>query len=470
VVALLALFALPPLYRHGTAGAALYNGDEAIYAEMAREMVASGRPSELRFDGEVVFPRPPASVWPIAAWYAVRGDDPPEPAVRAVNAFLCALAVALTIALGDALYGALTGVLAGGLLAFSDLLVGYARVYESEPLLLCFVLLALYGWARRSTAGWVLFGLGLGGALLTKQGVGLLPLIGPISDRLSPAPRVPSRGLVIGLAIGLAIALPWHLVMLHRHGGAFAEAFFLRSLLGRGSVSLLRRTSPWFYLRELLRSEGWFFATLFLGGALASLAVGLRRGRRAELMIGAWAIIVLVVYSLARSRYDYYLLLCYPAFAIAAAWAIAAFPHRHGRSALAIAIVAIAALDHLPRNLVPQSGDEDTRAIFEHARAPVGARIYTLGLHPYTARVYGGRSVRVFVESERDLVAARTVRATGMPAPAILADPPARAFELIRRPALLLYPRAHLHALDEVAPERYRVIADTQRLRLLLLP
>jgi 4-amino-4-deoxy-L-arabinose transferase-like glycosyltransferase len=448
VAALVAAIALPPLYLHNTAGAALYNGDEAIYAEMAREMVEARSPGLMRFDGQPYFPRPPAAFWPIAAIYAVSGDSPPEPAVRYSNAILSALAVALTILLGARLFGPLAGVTAGALLATADLYAGYARVYESEPLLLCFVLLSLGGWSMRSRLGWILFGIGLGGALMTKQLVGFLPLGVVAADaicarrRHEPTPSL--RGPLLGSAIALLLALPWHLTMLVRYGAVFTRPFF-GNAIGHGGGVLLHRTGPWFYLRELGRSEGWPFAVLFLAAAICALIHGLRRGRTGHALVGGWALATLFTYSIARSRYDYYLLLAYPAFTLA----IGAFLIHLRRFAvpLALALVLASALIHLPRNLAPLHGDEDARALL--ADPPVRAvAIYTFGVHPYTARIYGRAPVHVFVENERDLEAAQQLQATGMPAPALLASPPSAAYERMQRPAVLIYPRARAELFD----------------------
>jgi 4-amino-4-deoxy-L-arabinose transferase-like glycosyltransferase len=475
VIALLAALGLPWIYQRGLGGAALYDGDEAIYAQMAREMVQARRPSELSFDGELLFPRPPGAVWPIAALYALIGDAPPEPAVRAVNAGACAVAVALTILLGARAFGPLVGLTAGGLLATADLFVGYARVYESEPVLLCCILLAFYGWALRSRAGWALYGLGFGLALLTKQAVSLLPLLAPLVDRLAarrrgePPPSL--RGPLTGVAIAVIVAVPWHVLMVVRHGRTFLRSYLLNSVIGRGGGALLRRTPPWFYLRELVVSEGAVFAALLLAAAVSAAIVGRRRGRAFELLLGAWALLVLAIYSAARSRYDYYLLLAYPALALAAAWAIAALPLGRARVALATALVALSAFLHLPRNLTAQSGDDEARALLSATRnsAP-GAIVYTLGRQPFSARVYSDHPVHVFVESERDFEAAVLLRASGMPAPTVLAVPARAAIAIAVRPAFLLYPRARTDVLDGVSADRYRLVGESKRLRLLYLP
>ncbi len=476
LLALVALVALPPLYRIGLSQAALANGDESIYAEMALEMVHTGNVAELHFDGQSVFPRPPAAIWVLAAAYRVMGTDPVEPPVRVVNAFLCALAVALTVLVGMRMFSPVIGVLAGILLATADLFVGYARAYESEPLLMCFVLGALWAWydPQRRRRSMIWFGVCLAGALLTKQLVGLLPLAAPLADAIAAARakrprRYAARDVSLGLVVALLLAAPWHLYMVAHHGRVFVDCFFVQSLIGRAGAGLLHRTGPWFYLRELWKSERWPFAIWFIVAAVCAAISGLRRGKEPELLVGGWALGVTLVYTIARSRYDYYLLLAYPAFAIAAGWLAMKLPLGATLKSVATALLVIGSVvTHLPRNLGDRMGDEDTRTLL--ARAPRGLPIYTFNAHPYSARVYGGGPVHVFVELESDVLAAEGLRATGMPAPAILAAPPDRAIAIAIRPSLLLWPRNRLPLLNPVPHESYRQLGDAGYLRLLLLP
>src|SRR5215210_3503041 len=98
--AVAAFLVVTPLLLVNTSGQALHNGDEAIYAEMAREMVDGGQWLELRWQGEVLFPRPPLSVWIVAGAHRLLGD---ERAVRWPLAAASAAGVALVLLVGAAL-------------------------------------------------------------------------------------------------------------------------------------------------------------------------------------------------------------------------------------------------------------------------------------------------------------------------------------------------------------------------------
>ena len=483
LAAVVTLLLLPRLYLHGLDDAGLLANDEAIYCDMAREMVTGGHPSEVRYEGEVYFPRPPAAFWAIAASDLIGGLAPPEHGLRIVTALLPTIEVLLTVLLGCMLFSPFVGVLGAALLATADLFVGYARTFESEPLLCCFVLGAFCAWVGAKRRAWlyVVYGTCLGGALMTKQLVGLFPLAAPLVDgylalrgnRERGSRQNVGRGLAIGVGVALIVALPWHLLMYARHGHRFVDSFFLESLVVRARVSLLRRTTPAFYLVGLWTSERGPFAVWWLGASLLALWAGLRRAScRGELLLGGWVLGPLLLYSLARSRYDYYILLCYPAYALSAAWLVAKLPLRSSlRTLLAVALVVLSAAVHLPRNLTRNPGTSEQRSLLAAASGvPKNVPLYVFNLRPYVARVYTERVVRVFVDEPSDVPAAEALRASGMPAPAELARPPNTALELARRPSLLMLPAARFSITEGVPSSSAQLLAESKRYRLYLLP
>src|SRR5262249_24324219 len=156
-----------------------------------------------------VLNRPPAAVWPLAL--AVRLGASSERALHGVIAIECALAVALLFFLGARRYGTATGFWTAFFLATSALFFFYSRYIESGPLLIVLTIGALLCWEKaRDQPGWILgFGACLGFSLLTKQVVGVLPLLAPLGDlleRRSPGSHgvlerrpIPWRRLAVGI-------------------------------------------------------------------------------------------------------------------------------------------------------------------------------------------------------------------------------------------------------------------------------
>jgi 4-amino-4-deoxy-L-arabinose transferase-like glycosyltransferase len=455
-ICLLVLAIATPLLVVGSSGHALHEGDEAIYAEMAREMSDSGRVGELTWQGAPQFPRPPMTVWILAAARRIL-PWPDERAVRWPLAFAAALEVALVLLLGAALWRPAVGVAAAGALLTSDLFVGYARYLESEPFLCVFILGALVCWeSARVRPRWI-YGWGalLGAALMTKQLVGALPLLAPLVDRLARNERpVPRRSAARGIIAAALVALPWHVYATAKFGRRFLDSYLLRNVLERSTAVLLHQTRASFYLRELWRSEG-ALVLIVAAAVVWALVEGVRRRRRAELLVAICAIAPLVVFSAARSRYDHYLLLVYPALALATgallcggagALAIALPRSPSLRVALAAAYIGVAALAHWPRNLSSFGGEEELRALARvaSARYQSPARLFTFNLHGYATRYYATLDVTTLLESAEDLRLAKELERAGMPCPVEPAPDLAEALARLPRPFALLLPRARV--------------------------
>ncbi|HZS42446.1 MAG TPA: glycosyltransferase family 39 protein [Polyangia bacterium] len=444
-----------PLLLVGTGGQAIHEGDEAIYAEMAREMADSGRVGELTWQGQPQFPRPPMTVWILAGARKIF-SWPDERAVRWPLALFAALEVALVFLLGAALWRPQLGVVAAGALLASDLFVGYARYLESEPFLCVFVVGAFVCWEAARTRPRLIYGWGalLGCALMTKQLVGALPLLAPIVDRLArDEGRIPARLVWRGAIAAAVVALPWHVYATAKFGRAFLDSYLLRNVLERSTAVLLHQTRATFYLRELWRSEG---ALVILAAAAIGCALigAIRKRARADLLIASWALGVLAIFSAARSRYDHYLLLAYPAMALAIGAACGKLPLRPSvRAVVAAAYLGTAALAHWPRNLAGFSGEAELRDLARVAsqRYHAPARLYTYNLHGYAARYYATLDVTTLLESAEDFRLAQELQRAGMPCPVEPAPELAAALAQRPRPFALLMPRARAELVRGVA-------------------
>ena len=324
---------------------------------MAREMADGGGWGTLTWQREPQFPRPPGAVSILAV---ARKLAPDERAVRWPLAMAAGAEVALLVLLGAALFGRATGALAGGVLLTFNLFIGYARYLESEPFLCAFVVAAFFSWeqARRrpraqlSILAWGAF---LGCALMTKQILGGLPLLSPCVDawaRDGETRPVTRRLLVRGLVAAALVWLPWHVYAIAHHGWPFVDSYLLANVLQRRKGAILHTTRFTYYGRELWRSEGWF-GLIAIAAAAWALYDGIRKRERKPLTIGLWALGCFANVTISASRYDHYVLLAYPALALATAYLIVVkLPFtRPVRTVSALAYLAAAGAMHLPRDL-----------------------------------------------------------------------------------------------------------------------
>ena len=121
----LALFAGSLALNLRGGGQPLANGDEAVYAEMAREMAGGAGIWTLSWQNRPVLNRPPVAVWPLAL--AARAASPSERVLRTPVAVFSALAVVLLFFFGAERHGIVVGTTAALLLAAADRWILYSR-------------------------------------------------------------------------------------------------------------------------------------------------------------------------------------------------------------------------------------------------------------------------------------------------------------------------------------------------------
>src|SRR6266849_8439247 len=139
------------LYLPALGQPALWEPEEGRYAEIAREIVASGDYVTPRDDFELYFEKPPLVYWAEAAAIKIFGAN--EFAVRLPAALFSIGQVVITAALAEAMLGATAGLLAALALALSPLFFSLARFATLDPALAFFLTAALASFYAASRQG-----------------------------------------------------------------------------------------------------------------------------------------------------------------------------------------------------------------------------------------------------------------------------------------------------------------------------
>jgi 4-amino-4-deoxy-L-arabinose transferase-like glycosyltransferase len=280
--ALAALLALPYLYYLSEPG--VLGPDEARYAAIGQQMVASGDWITPVLWGEAWFEKPPLLYWLIASGTSLGLPD--EWAIR-LPVTVLALALPLLLPTWEAALalGTSFGWLALGQVAVTDI-----------PLSVCFHLWLLLTLRQKPWLAGVFLGL----AVLAK---GLVPLV-----------------LAIPVAIlywrqwrhwvsAVAVSLPWYLLCYARNGQAFVDEFLIKHHVGRFFSPELQHVQPfWFYLPVLL--------FLFLPWWPALLQRNFNAEERPYLYTVLWGF---TFFSLSTNKLPTYLLPLLPSLATLAA-------------------------------------------------------------------------------------------------------------------------------------------------------
>jgi 4-amino-4-deoxy-L-arabinose transferase-like glycosyltransferase len=304
-----------------------YNSDEIIYLDMARNMLASGNPLDLVFQGAVLHQRPPLALWLLSASCGLFGFD--VFATRLPSILMAFASLVILLRLGAKLgLGGFRARLAVLLLLSTHLFYFTARRPMTD---LCFLAGCLWFFCalldlHKGHLAALSVGLAASWMAMTKGVVAFLPmgaggLFLLLTGRL-PSPRI----LLSALFPFLALTAPWHLLQWARHGSTFWAEYIGFNVLQRAGTSLFAESDPSFYLRELLRFEGILGLLLPAAPtALAALTI-VRRARhpnqapnQAHLLILLWWVCCLFPFFFAQTKLYHYLLPSAPAMCLAIA-------------------------------------------------------------------------------------------------------------------------------------------------------
>jgi 4-amino-4-deoxy-L-arabinose transferase-like glycosyltransferase len=317
--------------------APLANPDEGRYAEIPREMVASGDWVTPRLDGVRYFEKPPLVYWTVAACEAAFG--PSEWSVRLAPAVFALAGIFATYGAARSLYGRAAGLWSAVVLGSGALYLGLGHLLSLDmPLsvlmagtLFCFIL------GVREPAGprrrRLFYGLylcaalatltkGLEGFLVTGAVMFLWLLLFGQWGRLRPL-YLPTGGLLF-----LAVAAPWHLLVARRNP-EWAHFFFVYEHWERFTDKGHGRYQPFYYFAVILL-PGFFPWTGFLWPAVRDGLVGGWAARRANAeawFFVTWAAFIFVFFSASQSKLPAYILPIFPALAVLVGrWLAAVLP------------------------------------------------------------------------------------------------------------------------------------------------
>ena len=402
----------------------LLRSDEGRYAEIAREIFASGDWVTIRYNGLKYFEKPPFHLWMTAIayhWFGV-GDWQARLWV-AISGLLGLLA---TMFAAHRWFGSRTALLTGLVLLstptwnlgahFNSLDMGVSAALACT---LAGLLIAQHpqtSTARRRYWMWLAWGM-MAVAVLTKGLIGIvLPgLVLIVYTLLARDWALWSRlHLVSGTLLFMVIATPWFVLVSSRNP-EFAPFFFIHEHWQRYTSAVHLRDAPfWYFVPQLLAG---FLPWLGLSAGILSL---MREGSSASgfrpvLLLGVWASVIFVFFSASHSKLPGYIMPMFPALALLAAIALGRLSEQAwGRQLAGMLIGAASGL--LASPLVARMGSSGTpNPLFHHFALWIGAAcllaVAGLSLARWFARQ--GQLDRSIATAALTLFAAITVGSVG---------------------------------------------------------
>lgn len=299
----------------------LIESTEARYAEIAREMLASGNFLEPTFNGIFHFHKPPVPYWLMAAGMAIFGVN--DFGVRFFG--IVAAIVTLLFLYRTALVffdDRRQAFAVAATLASSLLFIAISRVVATDIYLACCVAGAQHFlfrqvYAARSTGNAIGYGLFLGLGFMVKGPViFLFTLLPQLAAKLVDQRHrqlFTTRQILLVLGCFLGVALPWYIAVTVRHPELWT--YFTRTqTVDRVATDRFGRNKPFWYFLLL-------FPATFLPYSIPLLR-GAWRYRECPPRIRAlflYILLPLIVFCLAKSKLAPYIL---PFYGVAALLAV----------------------------------------------------------------------------------------------------------------------------------------------------
>lgn len=329
------------LWFAGAQSRALLEPDEGRYAEVPREMVASGDWVTPRYDGVLFFDKPALQYWGTALAYEAFGASNWTARLWGLLTGLMAmLAVGWA---GARAFGRLAGFSAALVLGSSLLWVVGSHLNTLDLGVSAFLALALSAFivaqlpetVPRARRGWMLLTwMAMAAAVLSKGLIGVVFPAGALffymlwTRQWHLLKRMEWRW---GLLLLFGLTVPWFVAVSLRHP-QFFDYFFIREHFTRFLTDRDDRQRPfWFFLPVLV--VGVFPWLLLLPAALKRPQS--RQGFDARKLLWIWTLMIFVFFSISHSKLPLYLLPVFPAVALLTGDAIARM--RPARIALALA-------------------------------------------------------------------------------------------------------------------------------------
>jgi 4-amino-4-deoxy-L-arabinose transferase-like glycosyltransferase len=371
------------------------SSDDALYAQMAREMANSGRWLTATWLGVEVFEKPPLLLWmlrTLGPWFQWSEFGLRLPGVLGGLVALYYVVRLTHAETSSALAGAVAGLATMATVTFTL----NARRPMTDPLLCAAVMGSVWYTAqvirlpRRGAA----LGLGVAG------GLGILAkwvAMGPVA-LVCGAALIGSRrwsSLAIASLTALLVAGPWFIAMTVTHGHSFWEVFLGYHVLDRAGGALVGAEPVTFYGETLWRLDGGF-GVLLLSGLVA--AVALRRSLTTALVVGT-ACVTLAAIHLSSTRLYHYLMPVIPLAAVALT--VAAARRREALIGLGlVSLVAFGVGPLTPTLLRPDFAPTSKLLGVSLRSAPEGAEVICWEDYDPALTWYAERPIRLWTQSE----------------------------------------------------------------------
>lgn len=333
IAALLILLLSLPFFSYRLGASSLVSWDEAWYAEISRNILKTGNPYQLMFNGARFVDHPPAGFWLMAASQAVLGST--EFAVRLPSVLLSLATLVLVLLTGSKLFHKSVGIAATLGLLSSPWFIYRARSGNLDNILTFFFISSFYfAWKARENTKFILpFCISVAFLVLTKTAAPFT-LFPALFFIFLPRPAYSYKRIIVPILLTFLIICTWFGVQYFSYPGYLKKAL----QIGLPNVTQKSDTLANFLLAKTYLHygmENWFRP------AIIFTAVGLLSFKKRFFSLAAVIIPFLAPFALSPKGQIWHLIPLHPFLILggcAGLFVIARFVTRSDRVAAAITL------------------------------------------------------------------------------------------------------------------------------------
>ncbi|WP_418627165.1 ArnT family glycosyltransferase [Anaerosinus sp.] len=298
-------------------GFPLLDPDEPVYAETPKEMILSNDFLSPKIYGEYWYDKPPMYYWLVAMSYQVFGIN--DFAARFPSAFLSLLSIIAIYFYGKKLFNHKVGIYSALILVTSIEFFYLGKAAVTDITLNFCLMVSLFAFLSRQYYTFYIFA---GLAVLTKGPIGLFfpgVIVFLYLVCLKKFHLLSEMKILSGSIIFCLVALPWYIYMYSLHGSAFIDSFL-------GFHNITRFTSPehpsgllWYYYLPVLLVGFFPWITLLFQSIYKSFSDSYGKFDHL-LFLNLWAVIILLFFSISKTKLVSYILPMFPALAMLVGW------------------------------------------------------------------------------------------------------------------------------------------------------
>lgn len=300
------------------------NYDEGVYSEISREMSMNNDYFTLSYQHQPFYEKPPLYIWASVPLVKIFGD------ANWTFRFWAAMAgIASAVLLGIFVFKKEKNIAMAWIVSSVFITGGYSTLHlfisgDTDAFLIFFSILGFYSyWKGLTNKKWLLvMGAAFALAVMSKSVAGLAgPGVLVVESLLNKRwDLYKNKFLWLGIGLFFLILAPWHIAMTVLHGKAFWSSYIGFHVIERSLDQIFPTKLPLLWYFKVVYSRLYPFSFIIPLGLLFGIWQFIK-GKKEYLILLLWAILPFIAYTLAVTKFEQYILICYPPFI----WLMASF-------------------------------------------------------------------------------------------------------------------------------------------------